>query len=164
MLYWCYGSNLNVAHMAHRCPKAKVVGPLILEDGALVFRGVADVVTREGSIIPGGLWRITPECEAKLDQYEGVAGRLYLKRYLELKVGKKREDCLFYQMAMRRGVQPPSEGYFNTIVQGYKDFDLDLVYLNRALEESWNEKELTPHLRERYIKRGMPSLAKALAS
>lgn len=30
--YLAYGSNLNLEHMAHRCPNAKVVGTTILEN------------------------------------------------------------------------------------------------------------------------------------
>jgi hypothetical protein len=55
---------------------------------------------------------------------------------------------------------PPTEAYVETIARGYHDFDIDLDYLNRALMESWNDKEVTPVLKERHVKRGKPKLAR----
>lgn len=154
MYYWAFGSNLCKRHMRVRCPAANPVGPMTVDDAALIFRGVADVTVRKESIVPGGLWRITRECEAALDRYEGVSSRLYLKRYLTIKVKGKIEDCLFYQMSTHRGVMPPSEGYLGTILEGYRDFDLDTDILNAAVEESWGTKKVTPFLKERHLRRG----------
>ena len=160
--YWAYGSNLNVAQMKLRCPKAKVVGPFPLEDGALVFRGVADVEGRKGSVVPGGLWKITPECEAALDRYEGVAWKMYDKRYIVLKMPNgKVVDCLFYKMRSS-GIMPPSEAYLSSIIQGYKDFGLDMSYLEQAVEHSWSKKNKTAVEKRRYMRWGQPSLARAL--
>jgi gamma-glutamylcyclotransferase (GGCT)/AIG2-like uncharacterized protein YtfP len=161
-LYWAYGSNLNVAHMARRCPKAKKVRPLIVGDAALVFRHVADVTERADCVVPGGLWRITRECEAALDRYEGVASRLYLKREIEVKVDGVYENVLFYQMRESVGIMPPGEAYLGTIVQGYKDFGLDLEILDAYLQESWGEKKITEVLARRRISRGEASLARRI--
>lgn len=159
MLYWCYGSNLNVEQMKIRCPRAKFKGPLTVFDAALVFRGVADVTVREGSFVPGGLWSITKRCEAELDRYEGVASGIYNKRYFHLRRNKQVVDVLFYQMRTSRGVMPPSRYYLNTIAQGYKDFGLDLDVLAKYLEESWARKELTEDMLVRYEAKGRPTLA-----
>lgn len=156
-LYWAYGSNLCVEHMARRCPAAEMVGPLTVDSAALVFRGVADVVARRGRQVQGGLWRITDECERALDQYEGVVRRLYMKRYLPLPDGG---ECMFYQMRTRHGIMPPSEVYVEIIARGYQDFGLDLAGLDVALAESWSRKEVTPTLHERHRKRGRPTLAR----
>jgi hypothetical protein len=59
----------------------------------------------------------------------------------------------------RRGIMPPAEGYIDTIIRGYEYFGLDLSLLNKALEESWEDKNVTQHLRERHIRRGRPALA-----
>lgn len=158
-LYWAYGSNLDPAGMRRRCPSAKRIGPLTLDCGALVFRGVADVVARHDSTVPGGVWRISRECERVLDQYEGVRHRLYRKRYLRLKVAGVSEDCLYYQMTASRGIMPPSEYYLDVIRRGYEYFGLDVQVLNRALEESWSDKKVTDHLRERHVRKGRPQLA-----
>lgn len=157
--YWAYGSNLSVSRMRIRCPGAVQVSPLILEDGMLVFRNVADVTAIRGRNIAGGLWKITPENEATLDKNEGVASRWYLKRYILIKVDGQEHDCLFYQMRISTGVMPPTEEYLDCIIQGYRDFNLDLNLLDAALQESWSNKHLTPVLRERHLKWGSPRLA-----
>jgi hypothetical protein len=159
--YWAYGSNLNVEHMAQRCPGATKIAPMHVNDAKLIFRGVADVTFDKGGCCPGGLWRITPECETALDRYEGVASKLYLKRYIPIEVDGKRHECLFYQMSWTKGIQPPNEYYAETIIQGYKDFGLDPEYLFAAIDESWNNKQITDRLRRRYERKGRPNLYRA---
>ena len=157
--YWAYGSNLSEEAMTGehgRCKGAIKIQRLTLNDGALVFRGVADVVARKGATVHGGLWWINREHEATLDAYEGVRSQFYLKRYLRLRFAgiEKPYPCLYYTMTMRRGVMPPSEGYLQTLVEGYRDFDLPLEALEQALTESWEDKTPTPLLRERHKRRG----------
>lgn len=160
--YWAYGSNLNVGQMMIRCPRAQKIGPLYLRDGVLVFRGVADVAARKGGVVPGGLWRITADCEAALDRYEGVGAGLYDKRYFVVEVDGQVGECLFYKMRSK-GVYPPFDSYFGCIVEGYEDFGLDQQLLEAALEHSHNRKRKTQDIRDRYRRyRGRPSLAKAL--
>lgn len=160
MYYWAYGSNLNVRAMRERCPRARKVGRMAVKDCALVFRGVLDVTVRKGVVTPGGLWKITPQCEASLDRYEGVAGGLYVKRYLLIEVDGRKEDCLLYQMATDRGIMPPSIDYYDTVARGYEDFGLDPAPLKAAVREAWGDKEVTPLLRERHIRKGKPKLAR----
>lgn len=160
-LYWAYGSNLCEEAMKMRCPGARKVGPLYVPDAALIFRSCADVVYRKGWECPGGLWRITPECERAMDIYEGVKNGLYEKRYLILVIKGRRHRCLFYMMN-EGGVMPPPQSYLETIVQGYKDFGLDLNHLDQALEYSWEKKNKTPYLRRRHERKGQPALASAL--
>ena len=55
--YLAYGSNLNLEQMAHRCPTAKPVGPVVLKDYQLLFRGghggsVATVELFKGKTVP----------------------------------------------------------------------------------------------------------------
>lgn len=167
-LYWAYGSNLCVDAMKRRCPRATPYRPLLVNNGLLVFRGVADVEASasQSHVVAGGLWWITRECEAALDRYEGcsASGRgLYSKRYLTLQVGDEVRKCLFYKMNSE-GVMPPWEEYLEVIAQGYRDFDLPLDMLSQAVERSWGEKNKTPDLTRRWVARGRPSLAKALGS
>lgn len=159
-LYWAYGSNLCHRSMRTRCPDAVPLDRLDVNDASLIFRGVADVTIRKGQFVPGGLWRISEEDERNLDRYEGVASRLYLKRYLPIKRGGKLRRVLFYQMRTDRGVMPPSHFYVQVIAQGYRDFGLPEDVLDRAVRASWSDKEVTPMLRERHERRGRPVLAR----
>lgn len=163
-LYWAYGSNLCIRSMARRCPKAKPYEALTIHNSALTFRGVADVVVRKGHLTPGGLWWITKECEDSLDAYEGVRSGFYLKRYLPMTIRGKEHRVLFYQMATRNGIQPPAPSYLDTIAEGYIDFGLDQEWLEIALQEAWENKELTPMLRRRWHARGKQKLARELPS
>ena len=72
-LYFAYGSNLDLEQMAQRCPDAKIVGPVRLENYELRFRGsgFATVAPRKGSVVYGLVWKLTPQCEQSLDRYEG---------------------------------------------------------------------------------------------
>lgn len=157
MLYWAYGSNLDPRQMRLRDPGAKRVGPLTL-DGRLVFRNVADVVHDEDHRVAGGIWRITRQGERNLDQFEGVATGYYKKRYLRAKVKGVSEDVLFYKMGTKFGIMPPTETYFNTILAGYRYFELDERLLVEALHESWDDKKMTQALRERRHRKGYPRL------
>jgi len=159
MLYFAYGSNLNPAQMRVRCPGAKRCGPLILPNGRLVFRNVADVVIDHNSVIAGGVWRITAQHERDLDRFEGVGSKWYRKRYIKLSLNEgESEDCLYYQMITKTGVMPPSQAYYNTMLEGYRWFGLDETLLNQALHDSWDDKNITVVLRDRHIRKGRPAL------
>lgn len=145
-LYIAYGSNLNMRQMAKRCPKAEPVGTTEIRDTRLVFRCVADVTRAEGMTVPVGVWTITDECEAALDRYEGVAGGLYRKEYVEFDDGQK---ALLYVMN-DRGIYAPSELYLDTIREGYRDFGLNTKPLDEAVRHAHKMKKLTDATRERW--------------
>ncbi len=71
MFYFAYGANLNIQNMSVRCPNAKPIVPITLNNMRLVFRGVADVEHKKDSILHGAIWDITDKCEASLDIFEG---------------------------------------------------------------------------------------------
>lgn len=161
--YWAYGSNLNVAHMAERCPGAVQYKALALPNGALMFRGVADVVLRKGSTVHGGLWQITRACEAALDRYEGIKSGLYRKCYLTLKIRGDVVSCLYYKMNQTPGFYPPDGAYIDCIAQGYRDFGLPLDALNDALVETAECKRPSEYFRARHKRRGGGPLVLRLA-
>lgn len=157
MLYFAYGSNLNVAAMARRCPAAVSLGKINLQDSRLVFRGVADCIYEPGAECPGGVWRITSECEAALDRYEGVAGGFYRKEYITVE-GYEGEDRMLVYVMNSTGIMPPAVGYYETIRQGYKDFGLPLRYLRDAVQASWDDKAPSYRERQRHRRKGRPQL------
>lgn len=139
MLYLAYGSNLNVAQMATRCPRAIKVGKTTIPNTRLVFRGVADIEAHEGSKVHVGVWSITETCETALDRYEGVRSGLYRKEYLPLrvKIGEEilEEKALVYVMNAS-DYAAPTMGYYNVCKRGYMDFGLPVRALSAALKES----------------------------
>jgi hypothetical protein len=157
VFYWAYGSNLSIKKMKERCPSAIKCARLSIPNAELVFRGVADCSYREdpNSVLHGGLWYISLADERRLDAIEGVSGKFYLKRYLRLRIEGKEERAMYYTMAMTTGVFPPGDAYLKTIAQGYRDFNLPMEALDKALRDSWEKKEPTELLIARHKRRGM---------
>ena len=89
-LYFAYGSNINLEQMAHRCPDAQIVGPVTLENYELRFRGsgFATVTPKNGSVVHGLLWKLTPESERALDRYEGYP-RHYTKEQVSVRTADR---------------------------------------------------------------------------
>ena len=142
-VYLAYGSNLNISQMAYRCPGAKPWGATVLADWKLTFWGgrghaVATIIPCEGSFVPVALWSITSRDEKALDVYEGWP-RLYRKEYLRLKWGGRYVKAMVYIMN-HGAVNSPDEGYFSTILEGYRNFDINPESLFKALRESLDDK------------------------
>ena len=133
MLYFAYGSNLNVERMRFRCPAAKPLQKSIMPNHRIVFRGVLDIEPCPGKYVYGGLWEVTPRCIEALDLYEGVHNGLYKKIRTTSKRGG---SILTYQMTDRHTIYPPSSGYLATVRQGFIDFGLPLDELDRAVRRS----------------------------
>lgn len=160
-VYFAYGSNLNVEAMSRRCPDAVPLGKFILRDSRLVFRGVADCIYEEGAKCYGGLWKITPRCEAMLDRYEGYradGSGMYRKEIVPLTGLDGETELMLYTMNST-GIMPPSEGYLHTIMEGYEDFGLPLKPLREAVKASWSDKAPSYVERQRYRRTGRPRLA-----
>ena len=128
MIYIAYGANLNKFNMNLRCPRAVSHGSSRVEDYKLIFNNVASIVKSPGDHVEVGLWEITMNCEKSLDRFEGFPS-LYRKEYLE--------QGMVYIMN-HDGMAAPNESYFETIAQGYRDFNLDRSYLDKALVEAYD--------------------------
>ncbi len=53
MLYFAYGSNLNLGQIQNRCPDSVPVARVILKGYQLCFNRVADIVKKEGGVVHG---------------------------------------------------------------------------------------------------------------
>lgn len=144
--YIAYGSNMNVAQMARRCPDATPVGIATLNDYKLVFRVHATIEPEPGSQVPVLVWRISDRDEASLDRYEGYP-KYYYKEHLtvtarSLRTGKIKDlPVMVYIMdadGLGRDITPPTPEYYLTIKDGYKRFGFDKDILNDALYDSIN--------------------------
>jgi gamma-glutamylcyclotransferase (GGCT)/AIG2-like uncharacterized protein YtfP len=129
-LYFSYGANLNVKGMRDRCPLAVAIRRFSLPNWQLAFSQVATIVPDTGKYVPGVIWGITDACEDSLDQFEGYP-YLYNKQYVETTVGR----LMFYVMNTDPPI-PPGSTYLNTIMQGYRDWQLDTSYLHNAVAQS----------------------------
>jgi gamma-glutamylcyclotransferase (GGCT)/AIG2-like uncharacterized protein YtfP len=125
-LYFAYGANLNLEGMRFRCPSAHPVSAFSLQDYQLAFSGVATIQPKPGATVPGALWEITEECEDNLDVFEGFPF-LYSKIYLT----QGNQEFMAYVMNDDPPAGP-SRSYFNTIREGYRDWNLPIAELERA--------------------------------
>lgn len=128
-IYLAYGSNLNKAQMAMRCPDATPLQVIMLPDYRLVFKGVADIIPAKGWKVPVAMWRITEKCEKALDRYEGYP-TLYRKEFFE---NKETGDVYMAYVMNNHGLAMPSLHYVKAIAQGYEDFKINPMHLDAAL-------------------------------
>lgn len=131
-IYAAYGSNLNHAQMAKRCPKAVFIGTGKIKNTRLVFRGVADIETDRGSEVLVGLWQITDACLAALDRYEGYPSLYERDTFMVHKEkGSPVPAIAYYMNSTDYG--SPTHSYYKSIADGYKDCGLQLDALEDAL-------------------------------
>ena len=131
MLYFAYGSNLNIFQMKRRCKDSKFLKKIKLKDFRLTFRSkyrAADIEPKKNSIVPGALFEISKSDERKLDIYEDypiLYKKFYFKYYSKL--------VMTYTMTQKTPFTFPTERYLNVVKRGYKDCKLDNRYLIKAL-------------------------------
>jgi len=131
-IYAAYGSNLNHAQMAKRCPNAEFIGIGKIKNHRLVFRRVADIEYDRGSSVPVGLWRITEACLKSLDAYEGYPSLYERDTFTVHKRNGSTVDAIAYYMNSV-SYSSPSMSYFGAINQGYLDCGISPEALDNAL-------------------------------
>lgn len=98
------------------------------------FRGVATIVPKKGATVPVLIWELDERDLPVLNRYEGWP-RLYRQEKMPFELDGKSYEGMAY--LMNRGtISPPSQQYYNTILQGYQENGLDESYLETALENS----------------------------
>ena len=133
-IYIAYGSNINLEQMAFRCPHSKVVGTSEIKGYELEFRGVATIVPKKEATVPVLFWELDDRDLPTLNRYEGWP-RLYRQEKMPFEMNGKSYEGMAY--LMNRGtISPPSQQYYNTILQGYRENGLDESYLETALKNS----------------------------
>ncbi|WP_378954237.1 gamma-glutamylcyclotransferase family protein [Pelosinus sp. sgz500959] len=143
-IYAAYGSNMNLAQMKKRCPKAQVIGKGELLGYKLTFRGkgtgYANIEVSDCGSVPIVLWSITKECERALDRYEGYP-RLYTKELVKIMTTDGEQTAMLYIMTKRYAATTvmPSENYFEIIRQGYQDHEINTESLMEALKFTRDE-------------------------
>lgn len=142
-LYIAYGSNLNLAQMAARCPSARVYAKGVLNNWELVYRGTkrnshATIERKSGSIVPVLVWEIQPIDEYRLDIYEGYPS-YYFKKNIMVDINGRKKKAMVYIMDEQQLPGQPSVSYVETIRQGYTDNNMDMTIFEKSLEINFNE-------------------------
>lgn len=139
-LYLAYGSNLNTAHMAVRCPTAKVIGSTVMKGYNLLFRGYngeayATVEETPQGQVPVLIWELDDLAEARLDHYEGYP-TLYRKEYLQVDLDGKQGQAMVYIMNDGYPIGMPERHYYESILEGYLTAGFDTEILEDAVRYS----------------------------
>ena len=132
MLYFAYGSNLNLFQMKRRCKDSVFLKKYELKGYRLNFRSkyrAADIEKSKNSLVPGSLFEISKSDEKKLDVYEDYP-ILYKKLYFTY----YNKTVMTYIMVNKTEFRYPTERYLNVVKRGYKDCKLDMKYLKIALQ------------------------------
>ena len=133
MLYFAYGSNLNLFQMKRRCKDSIFLKKYELKGYRLNFRSkyrAADIEKSKNSLVPGALFEISKSDEKKLDVYEDYP-ILYKKLYFTY----YNKTVMTYIMVNKTEFRYPTERYLNVVKQGYKDCNLNISYLIKALNK-----------------------------
>ena len=133
MLYFAYGSNLNLFQMKRRCKDSVFIKKYELKGYRLNFRSkyrAADIEKSKNSLVPGALFEISKSDEKKLDVYEDYP-ILYKKLYFTY----YNKTVMTYIMINKTEFRYPTERYLNVVKQGYKDCKLNFDYLIKALNK-----------------------------
>lgn len=149
--YVAYGSNMHFEQMKMRCPDSYIIGIGCVEDYELEFKGVATITMRTGLFVPVVLWMISERDEIALDHYEGVAVGLYRKEIIKVKLESinRENDVLaesdlpielgamvYIMNAESRPISAPTRKYYETILEGYQQNNIDVRPLSVAAIKS----------------------------
>ena len=132
MLYFAYGSNLNHFQMKRRCKDSIFLKKTSLKNFKLTFRSkykAADIEIKKNSTVQGALFEISKSDEKKLDIYEDYP-ILYKKYYFY----HHKKKVMTYTMTKKTPFAFPTERYLSIVKLGYKDCNLDKIYLKKALK------------------------------
>ena len=132
--YLAYGMNTNLNSMRWRCPNAKSLGKVLLNDHRLVFKRFCDAELVPGHTMECALWTITEDCERSLDRLEGYP-EFYNKKEVRVQWNNKTVRAMIYYMPPGFDLDVPSESYLNTVTEGYSQHSMDILQIVNALED-----------------------------
>lgn len=129
-LYFAYGSNMDVAAMAQRCPASKPLGLARLPRHRLLINsdGYATVVREPKGDVHGLLFDLALPDIPALDRYEGVARGLYAKVVQPVITGQGPRKALVY-IARSSTPGAPKPGYLESVIAAAQSAGLPPRYV-----------------------------------
>lgn len=129
-LHFSYGSNMDRAAMARRCPGATALGRAILDDHRFLITadGYASVRRVPGEEVHGVLWRLTPRDLAALNAYENIDGGRYSRAMMPVLSDDRRISALVY-LGRSRSEGRPKPGYMEAVIAAARAANLPLAYI-----------------------------------
>jgi cation transport regulator ChaC len=129
-LHFAYGSNMDRAGMAARCPAAHAEGRAVLEGWRFLINqdGYASITPAAGGMVHGILWRLTARDRAALDAYESLGSGLYTTETVPVRAGARRVPALVY-VGRSRAPGPAQPGYLDAVLRAALAWDLPESYV-----------------------------------
>jgi gamma-glutamylcyclotransferase (GGCT)/AIG2-like uncharacterized protein YtfP len=119
MIYFAYGSNMDVRQMSERCPESpKVLGIALLSDHEFRINsdGVATITPSSNQQVWGVLWQLSPMDEARLDIHEGVYAGVYRREFFTVNSPSKPPQRVFAFVALNDFPGTARRGYLEQII------------------------------------------------
>ena len=148
MLYFAYGSNLDLDQLRARAPDARVVGLGLLRDHKLTFPlrsvtwggGAAGVSHAHGGTVWGVLYELTESDLASLDAYEGWHGpgshhNTYDRELVTVELTRPDDGSVPRRVrattyfARNLNPTPPTRQYLDTMLRGARHHRLPPEYI-----------------------------------
>jgi gamma-glutamylcyclotransferase (GGCT)/AIG2-like uncharacterized protein YtfP len=148
MLYFAYGSNLDLDQMRERLPDVRVVGLAALRDHRLTFPlyferwggGTAGVTHAHGGTVWGVLYEVSEADLAVLDAHEGWKGtgdhhNLYDRDLATVELTRPDDGSVprrvraYTYFARTLNPTPPSRRYLDTMLKGARHHRLPPEYI-----------------------------------
>jgi cation transport regulator ChaC len=142
ILYFAYGSNLDLEQMRRRCPESKLVGAGSLPGTRIAFAGhsrswggaVATIVPEKGAFCDGLVFACTPADIRALDACEGYP-YCYNRARLTIEMDNGTVcKAWTYFLPLTRQEGAPSDAYLSQIWDAYLTNNFDLDRLIDAVE------------------------------
>ncbi|MFC4174527.1 gamma-glutamylcyclotransferase family protein [Microvirga sp. GCM10011540] len=133
-LYFAYGSNMDQAAMALRCPASKPVGSArLMRHRFIVFEGgYASVIRDPQRAVWGLLWDLALADVPALDRYESLSTGLYSKTIQPVVTAQGPRRAVVY---VGRSGKPgtPKPGYMEGVVEAAVQAGLPADYIQHNL-------------------------------
>lgn len=140
-LYFAYGSNMNHCQMKKRCPESSFISKGKLEGYEFVYDGhsdkrngaVANIIKKEGSVVEGGIFKITESDRDLLDRFEGCPNT-YKRQELTVEDSEGNICKVYVYMRCCEERGTPSNPYKQVVIQGARECGLSECYIKENLE------------------------------
>lgn len=136
MIYFAYGSNMDLDQMQSRCPGTEVIGVGELPHYRIAFTrwsrawdsGTADILPDRKEKIYGALYDLSLDDLKKMDKFADYPNS-YIRQDIEVICKGERLPAMTY-IARRLGVFLPSRSYLGKMVSGAMSHDIPEDYIN----------------------------------
>ena len=135
LLYFTYGSNMLSNQMRARCPGAVFRATVRVDGYELCFpmisftragMGVASIRKNDDAYVEGVIYAMTENDFERLDHYESE-GTKY--RRAEITIPGLEQVWTYFSRLDDGHHYPPSEEYFNAVIQGATEHELSEEYI-----------------------------------